>query len=66
MFYFEPNFIEKIPLGELFFQLLAKIEMTRTKHRLFGRHYETVQFFFYLFIHLFLLQNYDFYSAHIL
>ena len=25
------------------FQNLAKIEMTRTKNRLFGRHFETVQ-----------------------
>ena len=27
------------------FQVLAKIEMTRNKNRLFGRHFETVQHF---------------------
>ena len=27
------------------FQNLAKIEMTRNKNRLFGRHFETVQHF---------------------
>ena len=27
------------------FQILAKIEMTRNKNRLFGRHFETVQHF---------------------
>ena len=27
------------------FQILAKIEMTRTKNHLFGRHFETVQRF---------------------
>ena len=40
--YFEPNFIEKF-FGKVFFQILAKIEMTRNKNRLFGRHFETVQ-----------------------
>ena len=28
-----------------FFQILAKIEMTRNKNRLFGRHFETIQNF---------------------
>ena len=43
--YFEPNFIEKF-LWESGFQILAKIEMTRTKNRLFGRrHFETIQHF---------------------
>ena len=32
-----------------FFQILAKIEMTRNKNRLFGRHFETVQHFQYFF-----------------
>ena len=27
--------------GKMFFQILAKIEMTRNKNRLFGRHFET-------------------------
>ena len=34
----------------MFFQNLAKIEMTQNKNRLFGRHFETVQHFIYLFI----------------
>ena len=29
----------------MFFQILAKIEMTQNKNRLFGRHFETVQHF---------------------
>ena len=33
----------KNSLGKVFFQNLAKIEMTRNKNRLFGRHFETVQ-----------------------
>ena len=31
------------------FQNLAKIEMTRNKNRLFGRHFETVQHFNFFF-----------------
>ena len=31
------------------FQILAKIEMTRNKNRLFGRHFETVQHFHFFF-----------------
>ena len=27
------------------FQILAKIKMTKNKNRLFGRHFETVQYF---------------------
>ena len=42
--YFEPNFIEKF-LWESGFQILAKIEMTRNKNRLFVGHFETVQHF---------------------
>ena len=33
----------------MFFQVLAKIEMTRNKNRLFSRHFETVQHFFLFF-----------------
>ena len=36
------------------FQNLAKIEMKRNKNRLFGRHFETVQYL------IFFLQNCDF------
>ena len=38
------------------FQILAKIEMTRNKNRLFGRHFETVQHFQFFF-----LKNCDFF-----
>ena len=55
--YFEPNFIEKFLWESVFFffQILAKIEMTRNKNRLIGRHFETVQhfhFFFFFFAEL--------------
>ena len=49
--YFEPNFIEKFLWESVFFffffQILAKIEMTQNKNWLFGRHFETVQYFQY-------------------
>ena len=51
--YFEPNFIEKLFWESVFFffffffQILAKLETTRNKNRLFGRHFETVQIFFF-------------------
>ena len=47
-------------MGKCFFQILAKIEMTRNKNRLFGRHFETVQHF-----QMFFLQNCEFYSPYI-
>ena len=50
--YFEPNFIEKF-FWESDFQILAKIEMTRNKNRLFGRHFETVQHFVFFRIVIF-------------
>ena len=58
--YFEPNFIENLLWESVFFfffLILAKIEMTQNKNRLFDRHYETVHFifFFYLFIYLFII-----------
>ena len=31
--------------GKVFFQSLAKIEMMQNKNRLFGRHFETDQYF---------------------
>ena len=33
----------KNSFGKVVFQNLVKIEMTRNKNRLFGRHFETVQ-----------------------
>ena len=35
----------KNSFGKVVFQILAKIEMTRNKNWLFGRHFETVQHF---------------------
>ena len=34
----------KNSFGKVVFQILAKIEMMRNKNRLFGRHFETVQY----------------------
>ena len=31
----------QISFGKVVFQILGKIEMTRNKNRLFGRHFET-------------------------
>ena len=45
------------------FQNLAKIEMTRNKNQLFGRHFETVQHFNFFFF--FFLQNCGFYDPYI-
>ena len=42
--YYEPNFIEKFLRESDFFQIFAKIEMTRKDNQLFGRHFETVIF----------------------
>ena len=39
----------KNSFGKVVFQILAKIEMTRNKNQLFGRHFETVQYFTILF-----------------
>ena len=39
----------KNSFGKVVFQILAKIEMTRNKNRLFGRHLETVKDFQFLF-----------------
>ena len=49
--YFEPNFTEKF-LWECGFSNLAKIEMTRNKNWLFGRHFETIQHFQIFFVEL--------------
>ena len=35
----------KNSFGKVVFQILVKIEMTRNKNRLFGRHFETVKHF---------------------
>ena len=47
--YFELKISLKNSFGKEVFQILAKIEMTRTKNRLFGRHFETVQHFHFFF-----------------
>ena len=48
----------KNSFGKVVFQILAKIEMTQNKNRLFGRHFETVQHF------QIFLQNCDFFIVH--
>ena len=57
--YFEPNFIEKF-LWESGFSNFRRTEMTRNEHRLFGRHFETVQIFniFFAGIWLYLVYTY--------
>ena len=50
----------KNSFGKVVFQILAKIEMTRNKNRLFGRHFETVQHF-----HFFFCRIVNFYSPYI-
>ena len=48
MYSCSPTFCQislKNSFGKAVFQILAKIEMTRNKNWLFGRHFETVQHF---------------------
>ena len=48
MYSFSPTLSQislKKSFGKVVFQILAKIEMTRNKNRLFGRNFETVQHF---------------------
>ena len=52
----------KNSFGKVVFQILAKIEMTRNKNRLFGRHFETVQYFQFFFV---LVRIVIFYSPYI-
>ena len=52
------NYFEKV-----FFQILAKIEMTRNKIRLFGRHFETIKHFQFFFF--FCCRIVNFYSPYI-
>ena len=50
MYSWSPNLNQislKISFGKVIFQILAEIEMTRNENRLFGRHFETVQIFFF-------------------
>ena len=42
----------KSSFGKVFFQILAKIKMTRNKNWLFGRHFETVRYFTLLYFTL--------------
>ena len=59
--YFEPNFV-KNSFEKVVFQILTKIEMTRNKNQLFGRHFEMVQhlnFFpklWFLIVHEYMVQ----------
>ena len=45
--YFELKISLKNSFGKEVFQILAKIEMTRTKNRLFGRHFERYNIFIF-------------------
>ena len=50
----------KNSFGKVVFQILAKIEMTQNKNRLFGRHFETVQHFqiFFAKLRFFIVHTY--------
>ena len=43
-----------------FFQILAEIEMTRNENRLFGRHFETVQIFYFFFWNMVVISVYTY------
>ena len=52
MYLWFPNLSQislKTSFGKVVFQILAEIEMTRNENRLFGRHFETVQIFYFFF-----------------
>ena len=42
----------KNSFGKVVFQILTKIELMRNKNRLFGRHFQTVQYFQFFFAEL--------------
>ena len=48
----------KNSFGKVVFQILAKIEMTRNKNQLFGRHFEMVQLFFFAELWFFIVHTY--------
>ena len=48
----------KNSFGKVVFQILAEMEMKRNKNWLFGRHFETVQIFFFPEIWLWLVYIY--------
>ena len=50
MYSWSPNLSQislKKSFGKVVFQILAEIEMLRNENRLFGRHFETVQIFYF-------------------
>ena len=49
-----------------FFQILAKIEMTRNKNRLFGCHFETVQHFQVFFYRIVIFYSPCIYGANVI
>ena len=53
----------KNSFGKMAFQNLAKIEMTRNKNRLFGRHFETVQHFNFFFCRIVIFYDPYIYGA---
>ena len=53
MYSWSPNLSQmslKNSCGKVVFQILAEIEMTRNENRLFGRHFEMVQIFYFFFL----------------
>ena len=57
--YFEPISL-KNSFGKVVFQILAKIELTRNKNRLFGHHFETLEHF----LTFFFCRNVIFFIVH--
>ena len=53
----------KNSFGKVVFQILAKIEMMRNKNRLFGRHFETVQYFQFFFFRIVIFYSPYIYGA---
>ena len=53
----------KNSFGKMVFQNLAKLEMTRNKNRLFGRHFETVQHFKFFFCRIVIFYDPYIYGA---
>ena len=56
----------KNSFGKVVFQILAKIEMTRNKNRLFGLHFETVQHFHFFFCRIVIYYNPYIYGANLI
>ena len=63
MYLWSPNLSQislKNSFGKVVFQIFVEIEMTRNENRFFGRHFETVQYFFIFFAGIWLYLVYVF------